>query len=106
MQCKSQMLVFAIKGELIQVFPDTDIYLREKDTDRVLKACMSSWLTEDTYLVGFQDIKKEYLYKYYLVFEQMPMSLQFDQKDGAPINNSFNVVKPCIFAIPAGQKPV
>ena len=106
MQGKSQMLVFAIKGELMQVFPDTDIYLREKDTDRVLKACMSSWLTEDTYLVGFQDIKKEYLYKYYLVFEQMPMSLQFDQKDGAPINNSFNVVKPCIFAIPAGQKPV
>lgn len=102
---KYQMLVFAIKGELMQVFPDTKIYLREKSTGIALESCMSSWLTEDTYLVGFPGIKKEGLSQYYLVFEQMPLSLQFDQKDGTPINSTFNVVRPCIFAIPAGPKP-
>ena len=46
---------------------------------------MTSWLTPDTYLVGFSGINKEELKNYYLAFEQKPMSLQF-KWDGSNYN--------------------
>ena len=90
---KKAMLVFAIKGELMQTFPDTEVYLQEKVKNLpkgiIKKAEMTSWLTSDTYLVGFSGVNKENLKKYYLAFEQKPMSLQFEW-DG--VNEKFVIV--------------
>lgn len=92
---KGQKLVFAIKGELMQAFPDTDVYLQGST---ILRPDMTSWLTEDTYLVGFTGIKKEQLRNYRLVFRQKPMSLQFTKEQGG-----CKVVRPCCYLINAGK---
>ena len=97
---KGTMLVLAIKGELMQTFPDTDIFLQrlgapgKKGTgDQIIKKDMASWLTPDTYLVGFNGIKKEDLKNYMLVFQQKPLSLQFsEQAEGQ--NNPWGIVNP------------
>lgn len=107
MEGKDQMLVFAIRGELMQAFPDTSVYLSENKkgqlSKNIIKATMASWLTEDTYLVGFMGIKKEELKNFFLVFEQMPMSLQFTEEKNGKIKDHFKIENPCIFAIPAGK---
>ncbi len=103
---KSPMLVFAIKGSLMQTYPDTDVYLQKigaagKPADEVKRQQMSSWLTDDTYLVGFSGIKKEDLKNYYLVFRQKPLSLQFS-KNAENQNNPYGIVNPqCYFMVAA-----
>lgn len=101
---KLPMLVFAIKGDLMQTFPDTDVYLQEKtkiySDEGKINAVMTSWLTSDTYLVGFSNIKKEDLGKYYLAFKQQPMSLQFSAKEEKN-NNAYGVVKPQCYLMAA-----
>lgn len=85
-KAESAMLVFAIKGELMQAFPDTEVFLQDTKQSKPPKyAEMTSWLTPDTYLVGFSGINKEELKNYYLAFEQKPMSLQF-KWDGSNYN--------------------
>ena len=104
---KSPMLVFAIKGSLMQTYPDTDVYLQKigaagKPANEVKRQEMSSWLTDDTYLVGFSGIKKEDLKNYYLVFRQKPLSLQFS-KNAENQNNPYGIVNPQCYFIVAAQ---
>ena len=94
------MLVFAIKGELMQTFPDTDVFLQSIGTPgkknnnvQIKKKDMASWLTSDTYLVGFCGVKKEDLKNYLLVFQQKPLSLQFSQQAEGK-NNPYGIVNP------------
>lgn len=97
---KTPMLVFAIKGELMQTFPDTDVFLQSIGTPgkknnnvQIKKKDMASWLTSDTYLVGFCGVKKEDLKNYLLVFQQKPLSLQFSQQAEGK-NNPYGIVNP------------
>lgn len=99
---KGQMLVFAIKGELMQAFPDTDVYLQTPDGKKTLTPSMTSWLTSDTYLVGFQGVTREQLPAYMLTFRQKPLSLQFSM-DSRQVNDLCRIVRPCCYRVPAGQ---
>ena len=83
-QKKDEMLVFAIKGELMQAYPKTSIYLSTYDENEkkiciAVQASMASWLTEDTYLVGFEDltIQKAIDNNYFLTFQEDVTSTQF-----------------------------
>lgn len=103
---KDAMLVFAIKGQLMCTFPDTDIYLQERAGDgrlgtEIITPAMTSWLTGDTYLVGFSGLKKSDLGNYYLAFRQKPLSLQFSKEEEKELN-AYGVVSPQCFYI----KPV
>ena len=104
---KSPMLVFAIKGELMQTYPDTDVYLQKigvggKPADEIIKQEMASWLSPDTYLVGFSRISKEDLKSYYLVFRQRPLSLQFS-KESENQSNPYGIVNPQCYLMVAAQ---
>ena len=104
---KSPMLVFAIKGDLMQTYPDTDVYLQKigvggKPADEIVKQEMASWLTPDTYLVGFSGISKEDLKNYYLVFRQRPLSLQFS-KEAENQSNPYGIVNPQCYLMVAAQ---
>ena len=108
---KEQMLVFAIKGELMAAFPDTDIYLEMKNGEKPILASMASWLTEDTYLVGFEGVKDDFSAEDNLVFKQKPLSLQFTQSNPENIlfaktnyETSYEVVKACCFYLPLNKK--
>lgn len=80
----AQMLVFAIKGELMQAYPKTTIYLSRYEENNkkitvVKRASMKSWLTEDTYLVGFEGVTMEQANGLSLTFQKDVTSLQFDR---------------------------
>lgn len=83
---KESMIVFAIKGELMQAYPKTDIYLAtsnyfsnpQKQAKERISAEMTSWLSEDTYLVGFKTNLNTLRTKV-LAFEQEPGALQYRQ---------------------------
>ena len=60
---KDDLLIFAIKGELLKKYPETLIFLSkaglqgnkillEADSKKILPD-LSAWLGEDTYIVGF-----------------------------------------------------
>ena len=75
-----QMLVFGIKGELMQAYPKTIIYLSNyngKTIEPKFQASMAAWLTEDTYLVGFEGVTVQEANKLYLTFQEDITSLQF-----------------------------
>lgn len=104
---KSPMLVFAIKGDLMLTYPDTEVFLQQKVNtgnipSPIQKKEMSAWLTSDTYIVGFTGIKKEDLKNYYLVFQQKPLSLQFS-KQAENKNNPYGIVNPQCYLMPAEQ---
>ena len=107
---KSPMLVFAIRGDLMQTYPDTEVFLQQtsqkivpgRNYAPIKKKDMSAWLTSDTYLVGFSGIKKEDLNNYYLVFEQKSLSLQFS-KQAENKNNPYGIVNPQCYLMPAEQ---
>lgn len=103
---KSPMLVFAIKGELMLTYPDTEVFLQQivntGNRPSPIQKEMSAWLTSDTYLVGFSGIKKEDLKNYYLVFQQKPLSLQFS-KQAENKNNPYGIVNPQCYLMPAEQ---
>ena len=104
---KSPMLVFAIKGDLMLTYPDTEVFLQQivntgNRPSPIQKKEMSAWLTSDTYLVGFSGIKKEDLKNYYLVFQQKPLSLQFS-KQAENKNNPYGIVNPQCYLMPAEQ---
>lgn len=110
---KSGMLVFAIKGELMQAYPRTSVYLTSY-SDQTLyimaKADMTSWLTEDTYLVGFEGRKADEVKGFYLTFQEEVTSLQFEKGDDyenkvASAQNSAELAKelintPSVFLLP------
>ena len=104
---KSPMLVFAIKGDLMLTYPDTEVFLQQivntgNRPSPIQKKEMSAWLTSDTYLVGFSGIKKEDLKNYNLVFQQKPLSLQFS-KQAENKNNPYGIVNPQCYLMPAEQ---
>lgn len=101
---KNEMLVFVIRGELMQSYPSASVYLSKK-VGRLLKKeltpCMSFWLTDEILLVGFNNLQSNALAGYYLTFEQQPLSLQFERAKGSnSISEEFAVVTPQIYAIP------
>ena len=78
----AQMLVFAIKGELMQAYPKTTIYLsqynetKKKITGRA--PSMTAWLSEDTYLVGFEGYDMQKANGLYLSFQEDVTGLEFE----------------------------
>lgn len=101
---KNGMLVFVIRGELMQSYPSASVYLSKKVgglLKKELTPCMSSWLTDEILLVGFNNLQSDALAGYYLTFEQQPLSLQFEREKGSnSISGEFAVVTPQIYAIP------
>ena len=101
---KNGMLVFVIRGELMQSYPSASVYLSKKVgglLKKELTPCMSSWLTDEILLVGFNNLQSDALAGYYLTFEQQPLSLQFERVKGSnSISGEFAVVTPQIYAIP------
>jgi len=109
---KGNMLVFAIKGELMQVFPKTNVYLSSIDNNGNVKleheASMASWLSTETYLVGFEGLNQDIVTGkgWNLTFQQDIGDLQFElSRQGALNGNATEyavsrVNDPFIFAIP------
>lgn len=101
---KNGMLVFVIRGELMQSYPNTSVYLAKNENNCLIKDCMpsmTSWLTDEICLVGFDNLQSDALDGYYLTFEQQPLSLQFERKkEKTSIADEFAVVTPQIYAIP------
>jgi hypothetical protein len=83
---KGSLLVFAIKGELMQNYPQTIIYLLSQEQVKTLPV-MSAWLTNDIYIVGFSMEEKDIDGKY-LVFQERDTALHFDNKDESESANS------------------
>lgn len=104
MEGKNGMLVFAIRGELMQFYPNTRVYLSIINGDNLQiskTADMTSWLSEEIFLVGFENLNSNQLKGYYLTFEQEPLSLQFERKKGQySIHGEFAIPVPHIYAIP------
>lgn len=90
---KEAMIVFAVKGELMQAYPKTTVYLAttsyfsnpQKQVKDRIRAEMTSWLSEDTYLVGFKTDLNTLRTKV-LAFEQEPGALQYRQVQPLPPN--------------------
>jgi hypothetical protein len=101
---KNGMLVFVIRGELMQSYPNTSVYLAKNENNCLIKDCMpsmTSWLTDEICLVGFDNLQSDALDGYYLTFEQQPLSLQFERKkEETSIADEFAVATPHIYAIP------
>ena len=116
---KQSMTVFAIKGELMQAYPKTTVYLatanylanREKAVRERISAEMTAWLSEDTCLIGFKatlDVLRSKL----LVFEQEPGNMQYRlttaaanaTSDSMLINGGYITLEtPTIYTIPLSQ---
>lgn len=85
---KDSMIVFAIKGELMRAYPKTKIYLStisaSKHIEVKYEAGMTSWLSDDTYLVGFQGVKEKMLSEdnLCLTFQEEMSSIVFTDKQG------------------------
>lgn len=82
-QGKKDLLIFAIKGELLQTYPQTFIYLTREPAkgysgETVLLPCMSAWLNNDTYLVGFNVDAKDVRSSHYLTLQERDVALHFD----------------------------
>lgn len=76
------MLVFAIKGELMQAYPHTNVCLTGysgKTLYIMAQASMASWLNEDTYLVGFEGLTVGQVNGLYLTFQEEVTSLEFEK---------------------------
>lgn len=85
----ASMLVFAIKGELMQAYPRTTISLSKYEDDTLYfmaQTSMASWLNEDTYLVGFEGLTVEDVDGLYLTFQEEVSSLQFEQELNVDLN--------------------
>lgn len=99
---KDAMLVFVIRGELMCSYPNTSVYLSEGNKlEKKISPSMTSWLTDEIYIVGFEGLQSDELAGYYLTFEQQILSLNFEREKGDnSIAGEFDVVIPQIYAIP------
>lgn len=110
---KGGMIVFAIKGDLMRAYPKTRVYLSAIAGNGSVElrhtADMSSWLTEDTFLVGFQGVTERTLAeeKLCLTFQEEMGSVQFTRTgldiDGCKNSTVFAskaLNKPSIFVLP------
>lgn len=114
---KSSLLIFAVKGKMMQRYPDTKIYLQkaaydgtgknfkilnEEDDKTIVSPVAEAFFRDDIYLVGFKidgakamgnpDVVKKgsqntYECGYMLVFKQMMENLDFEY-NGEEFNNS------------------
>ncbi len=91
---KGALLIFAIKGELLQCYPQTFVYLTRKPEethlgDTVIMPAMTSWLSSDTFIAGFRasdlegntdDERIQALRDngYYLTLQERDTSMHFD----------------------------
>ena len=107
----AQMLVFAIKGELMQAYPKTTIYLSSYDgqtIEMMAEASMTAWLTEDTYLVGFEGFTAQAVRGLFLTFQEDVTALQFayvDKDTASTFQDSVVLAKtqintPSVFLLP------
>lgn len=108
----AQMLVFAIKGELMQAYPKTTICLSKYENQTLYimaQASMTTWLSEDTYLVGFEGISVQDVTDLFLTFQEDVTGLQFEyetfQKEGGKYDDSASLAyqlmnKPSVFLLP------
>ena len=106
------MLVFAIKGELMQAYPKTTICLSKYENQTLYimaQASMTTWLSEDTYLVGFEGISVQDVTDLFLTFQEDVTGLQFEyetfQKEGGKYDDSASLAyqlmnKPSVFLLP------
>ncbi len=83
---KGSMLVFVVRGELLESYPDTRIYLSTLEVDQKSKtdvfnpwcySTMTTYLTDSILLVGFSGISRDELRNKYLTFEEADNSLRF-----------------------------
>lgn len=119
---KDNLLIFAIKGELLKKYPETIIYLSkaslngdkiliDPDAAKILPD-LSAWLSEDTYIVGFPAKLNELVGNpatrdpgYFLTFMNRPGETRFGYYEDDPvvtINHAGDtaaslLVQPCIF---------
>lgn len=91
---KGALLIFAIKGELLQCYPQTFVYLTRKPEEKnlgetVILPAMTSWLSGDTFIAGFRaadlpgKTDQERIQGlrdngYYLALQERDTSLHFD----------------------------
>lgn len=99
---KDNLLIFAIKGELLKKYPETIIYLSKASLDgnkilinpdavKILPD-LSAWLNEDTYLVGFPAKLNELTGNpatrdpgYFLTFMNRPGETRFGHYEDKPL---------------------
>lgn len=109
---KSQLLMFAIKGKLMKVYPDTQIFLQKAQIDKVkkeikpiengneadtiLKPVAQGFFKDDIYVVGFKISYKTALGSpngdnqgYMLVFKQTMENLDFMANGNDKCKNAF-----------------
>jgi len=91
---KGALLIFAIKGELLQCYPQTFVYLTKRPEERftgstAILPAMTSWLSSDTFIAGFrasdlegstdaERIKSLRDNGYYLTLQERDSSMHFD----------------------------
>ena len=77
---------FVVRGELLESYPDTRIYLSTLEVDQKSKtdvfnpwcySTMTTYLTDSILLVGFSGISRDELRNKYLTFEEADNSLRF-----------------------------
>jgi hypothetical protein len=108
---KSQLLMFAVKGKLMKVYPDTQIFLQKAKIDKVkkkiepieegsgddviLKPVAQGFFKDDIYVVGFKISYKTALgspndsnHGYMLVFKQTMENLDFKANSNDKCKNA------------------
>ena len=107
---KDNLLIFAIKGELLKKYPETIIYLSkaslngnkiliDPDAMKILPD-LSAWLSEDTYIVGFPTKLDELTGNpatrdpgYFLTFMNRPGETRFASRKDNPEETTSNAAK-------------
>ena len=87
---KEPMLVFVVKSELMANYPDTLVRLAKAETDEdgaaflnpVLSPVMTGWLSNDTFMAGFQPGKLPTTKGVYLAFMETDKSQRFNYSFG------------------------
>lgn len=120
---KGSLLIFAIKGELLQCYPQTFVYLTlnpaERDTgSTVIFPAMTSWLSGDTFIAGFrasdlegsddtERIKTLRDKGYYLTLQERDSSMHFDHEANSASSDqgsagwaSTRLHQPMVWAMP------
>ena len=116
----AKLLMFAIKGKLMQSYPDTMIYLNKATLDpvdkkikpidgdeNIISPAAQAFFRDDIYVVGFKIPNSKALgspdgnpdYGYMLVFKQMMENLNFETDPESDVLNS------AIFAKESVQQP-
>jgi len=100
---KGEMLVFAVRADLMQVYPQTDIYMvplsngKPNFSSTPILPDMCLWLTDELYIVGFQNMTKGQANNNMLVFAEKESSQRFYfmpmQKGRDENSNGFTIAR-------------